>query len=86
MRQEEAMSDEAIFDPDRTSDARFFRDRARAERLYRRHADTARARRIHAEMAEHYEAVAALLDARAGRMPRSLAAALRGMLSRLRQH
>ncbi len=80
------MSDEVAFDPDRESDARFFRARARAERLYRRHAGTARARRIHAEMAEHYDAVAALLDAKAGRTSRSLAAALRGMLSRLRQH
>lgn len=80
------MSDEAACHADRTSDARFFRARARAERLYRRHAGTARARRIHAEMAEHYETVAALLDTKAGRSPRSLAAALRGMLSRLWQH
>ena len=78
------MRNDTAFDNGLESDARFFRARAREERRHRRHASSARARRIHAEMAEHYDAVAGLLDAKAGSVPRSLAASLRAMLSRLR--
>lgn len=68
------------------SDIRFFRERAREERRRGRHADSARTRQVHAEMAEHYDMVAKLLAAKAGAEPRSLAAALRGMLARLLRH
>ena len=77
------MSDEDGFDIDRHSDARLFRARAREERRRRRGAGSERARRIHAEMAEHYDSVATLLDAKPGRTSRSLASSLRAMLARL---
>ena len=56
---------------------------AREEWRRVRHADTERARRTHAEMAEHYEMVARLLEAKAGIASGSLAGSLRRMLDRL---
>ena len=67
-------------------DIRLFRARAREERQRIRHAVTERARRIHGEMADHYEMVADLMEAKADQVPRSLAASLRQMLERLFPH
>ncbi|HEY0622469.1 hypothetical protein [Sphingomonas sp.] len=64
-------------------DIRFFRERAREERRRIRYADTGRGQRIHAEMAEHYEMVADLLEAKAGLVAPSLGWSLRRMLERL---
>lgn len=64
-------------------DIRFFRERARNERRRVRQAGSERARQVHGEMAEHYDIVADLLEAKAGTTPRALAASLRRMLRRL---
>lgn len=67
------------------SDIRFFRDQAREERRRVRHADTERGQRVHAEMAEHYEMVAALLEVKAGLVPRTIGSSLRRMFGWLRR-
>lgn len=73
-------------DRDYPYDIRLFRARAREERRRTRHAPSERARRIHHQMAEHYEMVADLLEAKAGLAPRSLTASLKRMLERLFPH
>lgn len=78
--------DTRAVDRDYLCDIRLFRARAQEERRRIRHAATERARRIHGEMAEHYEMVADLLEAKAGQVPRSLADSLRRMLERLFPH
>lgn len=65
------------------SDIRLFRERAREERRRVRRADSERARIVHGEMAEHYEIVADLLEARAGWRSRCPAAAWLRLLRRL---
>jgi hypothetical protein len=64
-------------------DIRFFRERAREERRRIRGADTERGQQVHAEMAEHYDMVAELLEAKAGLVSHTLGASLRRMLGRL---
>ncbi|WP_423602361.1 hypothetical protein [Sphingomonas sp. MS122] len=64
-------------------DIRLFRERAREERRRGRRADSERARTVHGEMADHYEMVADLLEAKAGWRPRCPAAAWARLLHRL---
>lgn len=68
------------------SDIRLFRERAREERRRVRRAESERARIVHGEMAEHYELVADLLEAKAGQgfswPAPGLRRILRGMLPR----
>ncbi len=77
------MNDPAALDSARENDVRYFRNRARVERRLVRQAATERTRRIHDEMAEHYEAVADLLDTDARHESRSLVSSFRTMLERL---
>ena len=65
------------------SDIRLFRERAREERRRVARADSERARAVHGEMADHYEMVADLLEAKAGWRFDWPAPALRRMLRRL---
>jgi len=64
-------------------DIRLLRERAREEWRQGRQADTERARRTHTEMAEHYEMVAELLEAKAGLARPTPGPSLRRMLTRL---
>ncbi|MCW4460207.1 hypothetical protein OK349_00675 [Sphingomonas sp. BT-65] len=64
-------------------DVRLFRDRAREERRRVGHAGSERARIVHEEMAEHYETVADLLEAKADWGSDWPGAAWRRMLRRL---
>lgn len=59
------MSMEEQLDGVQPSDIRLFRERAREERRRGSRADSERARTVHGEMAEHYELVADLLEAKA---------------------
>jgi hypothetical protein len=67
----------------RPCDIRVFRERAREEWRHVRRAETERTRQNHAEMAEHYEMVARLLEAKAGIASGSFVGSLRRMLDRL---
>lgn len=65
------------------ADAVYFRSRALEERRLLALSPSGSARRIHREMAEHYEALMALLDPDAPAESASLASALRQMFRRL---
>ncbi|WP_343520986.1 hypothetical protein [Sphingomonas sp.] len=77
------MSGNDILDGVQRSDIRLFRERAREERRRGSQADSERARTVHGEMAEHYEMVADLLEARSSWDPGWPGAGWRRLLRRL---
>ncbi len=76
------MSTHPAIDAATADDAGHFRARARDERRRVRLAANDRSRRVHREMAEHYEAVARMLERGPAGERRSLARSLRHMLRR----